>query len=95
MSTLSSYVLKEGSKMIDEVRRHSFGEVTSNRIIQVYEPQSVLLGQETFLELRQSFMHLGDGWDEGRFRFIFEDEKQTSAIALRVRLPFPCNTSAS
>lgn len=87
ISSLPPYVLKEGSKMVDEVRRHTVGEASSNYMASMLNrSQPVPLGQESFHDLRQSFMHLGKNWDEGRSLFIFQDEKQTSAIALRVRM---------
>jgi hypothetical protein len=75
--------------MLGEVRRHSYGEAMANVLHSSLGISPHVTAQEQpFYDLRQSLMHLGKNWDEGRKKFMFQDQEQTSTVYLRVQLIF-------
>lgn len=87
LQSLPEYQLNPGSKMLDEVRRHSVAEARDSQ-------RRALLGEDPhargetqpFYDLRQTLMSIGHQWDQGIMHIIISDELQSSVIILRVSL---------
>lgn len=89
VDALLLYELEPGQKMLDQVRRHTFAEAMENeRIAALGLDPHLRPGQQAFYDLRQTFLHLGMQFDEGRQRHIIKDQDDSSAILLRVEFSY-------
>jgi len=86
------YALEAGKSMLDEMRRHTFGEALENfRRDQLGIDPHLLPGKQAFYDLRQTLMHLGQHYDDGRKLLVIKDDADSTAIFMRVciyRFPF-------
>lgn len=84
---LPEYQLDPGTKMLDEVRRHSIAEAleTQRRAMTGEDPHA-RGDTQPFYDLRQTLMSIGNQWDQGAERIIVLDELRRSYIFLRVSL---------
>ena len=85
VDSFPEYALEAGKSMLDEMRRHTFGEALDNfRRDQLGIDPHLRPGKQAFYDLRQTFMHLAHHYEAGRKLFVIKDEADCTAICMRV-----------
>lgn len=84
VDSLPTYDLEPNEKMVDQVKRHTLSEAMENeRRTRLGMNPHLRPGKQAFYDLRQTFLHLGMQFDEGRLHHIIKDPDNLSAICMR------------
>ncbi|KAI0032959.1 hypothetical protein K488DRAFT_48696 [Vararia minispora EC-137] len=76
----------EGESVFDSVRRGNIQEAMQNwnSVTQGRGFSTSPLYENAFIDVRQTVMHLGKNFDEGRSTFVLQDKDQQEALCIRI-----------